>query len=84
MPAGNLYPGSPNTVIHSMRAAASAEGGCIGVTIVARNWTAPPDAQAVSVGAYDGFLVPGDPQEALFGQIPVAQGDHTSGSPQMD
>jgi hypothetical protein len=69
-------PGNPSTVIHSMRAAASATGGCIGAAILARSWTPPPDAQAVSVGSYDGFFVPGDPQEALFVRIPATGGDH--------
>lgn len=74
-PPRTSRPGSPNTVIHSMQSAASADGGCIGVAILARSWTAPSDAQKVSVGSYDGFLVPGKPREGLFVQIPGSRGD---------
>jgi hypothetical protein len=74
-PPATSTPGSPNTVIHSMQSAASADGGCIGVAILARSWTAPSDAQKVSVGSYDAFLVPGSPREGLFVQIPGSQGD---------
>jgi hypothetical protein len=58
-----------------MQSAASAEGGCIGVAFLDRSWTPPSDAKAVSVGSYDGFLVPGDSRTALFVQIPGGQGD---------
>ncbi|HLX33330.1 MAG TPA: hypothetical protein VKR79_11290 [Gaiellaceae bacterium] len=74
-PPATQTPGSPNTVIHSMQSAASADGGCIGVAILARSWTPPSNAQNVSVGSYDGFFVPGSPTEGLFVEIPVSQGD---------
>lgn len=69
-------PGSPNTVVHSMESAALTDGGCLDVAILG-SWTIPAEAQPVSVGSYNGFLVvPANiPQETLFVQIPVAQGD---------
>ncbi|HUJ56466.1 MAG TPA: hypothetical protein VLW49_10830 [Gaiellaceae bacterium] len=69
-------PGSPDTVVQSMQAAASADGGCVRVAILDRSWTVPPEAQPIGVGAYDGFLVAPQniPEETLFVQIPAAQG----------
>jgi hypothetical protein len=70
--------GGPNTVVHTMQSAASADGGCLQVALIAGTWTVPSDAQPVSVGSYNGFLVaPANiPRETLFVQIPAAQGDH--------
>ena len=70
-------PGRPMTVIYAVRAAASAEGGCLDVTLMAGSSLVPPDAQAVVVGPFNGFLMAqGSERETLYLGIPVADGDH--------
>lgn len=73
-----LTPGRPMTVIYGVRAAASAEGGCLDVTLAAGSPPVPPDVAAVTVGPYTGFLVTQGPErETLYLEIPVAGGgDH--------
>jgi len=69
-------PGRPMTVVYAVRAAASAEGGCLDVTLMAGASLVPPGAEAVVVGPFNGFLVAeASDQETLYLEIPVANGD---------
>ena len=64
------------TVVYAVRAAASAEGGCLDVTLMAGASLVPPGAEAVVVGPFNGFLVAeASDQETLYLEIPVANGD---------
>jgi hypothetical protein len=75
-------PGSPSTVINSMKAAASAAGGCLQVALIAGASAVPPGvqtspgAQAVAVGAYSGVVASRTSGVVLYVKIPAADGDH--------
>ena len=72
-------PGSPETPAHAMRAAASADGGCVeALYLIAGSPTAPtpnpPPGEAVDVGSYQGYYdAQGDARATLYVELP--QGD---------
>lgn len=72
-------PGSPETPAHAMRAAASADGGCVeALYLIAGSPNAPtpspPPGEAVGVGSYQGYYdAQGDGGATLYVELP--QGD---------
>lgn len=76
--ASGQQPGTPVPVLHSFADSASADGGCLLAMLIDGNSTLPANATPVAVGSYKGFVAasPAGSQEALYVEIPSAQGNH--------